>query len=238
VKELTDWLQLPDGKRANTLYGALTEGMDATKRLAMQDETKVGILNLQRSLLNHILAFERLIKTASLQERKLEIKDAFMEGIFLRGLDLSGWKFIDCDIRNSDFCGSICKSTEFIRSNLNSSNFKSVNISGAKFQVCSIREGRFINSLIEGVDFFNCDLRHSKFIEAYGDNPKFIESKLDSADLNSVNFRFVDFGKCSMKGTKLLDSNLFEPDFSQANTQGCKTNDSSLNRIIINASLI
>ena len=41
-----------------------------------------------------------------------------------------------------------------------------------------------------------------------------------------------------MKGSNLLGSNLFEPDFSHANAQGCKTNDSSLERIISNENQI
>jgi uncharacterized protein YjbI with pentapeptide repeats len=213
-------------------------GSDDEELETKEDNTKSEILKLQLAFSNHLLAFESLIKLASSKKVKLEINKAFMKDILLRDMDLSGWKFIDCDIRNGDFRGSTCKSTEFIRTNLNYSNFKSVNISEAKFQVCAIREGRFINSLIEGADFFECDLRHSKFIEAYGDKPKFIESNLDSADLSDVNLRFVDFGKCSMKGSNLLGSNLFEPDFSHANAQGCKTNDSSLERIISNANQI
>lgn len=238
LKDATEWLQSSKGKRATKIQSSLMQSLGSTELQKVQDNTKSEILKLQLAFSNHLLAFESLIKLASSKKVKLEINKAFMKDILLRDMDLSGWKFIDCDIRNGDFRGSTCKSTGFIRTNLNYSNFKSVNISEAKFQVCAIREGRFINSLIEGADFFDCDLRHSKFIEAYGDKPKFIESNLDSADLSDVNLRFVDFGKCSMKGSNLLGSNLFEPDFSHANAQGCKTNDSSLERIISNANQI
>jgi uncharacterized protein YjbI with pentapeptide repeats len=162
--------------------------------------------NLQISRDSILNVIERVIQAESKKSKYHVIKNAYLQGIILDALDLSGWRFENTDLRDSSFKNSNCNSSVFYKIDASNANFYEAKFNNAIFIESKLNRTNFIASDLTKVQFKNCNGSSIKFYGTLLHKASFSESKLvgSSFDKNSKCMGLV------MKNCKLYGSNFIE----------------------------
>jgi len=105
----------------------------------------------------------------------------------LTNLNLSGLNFENCDLKDTQFDGSIFK-----RANFKGASLKVASMSDCYFENCNFYDANFKSSELSGANFSYCDLTNANLNNQELPNVIFNNTILTGAKLNNVNMSEVD----------------------------------------------
>ncbi|MEW5818827.1 MAG: pentapeptide repeat-containing protein [Cyanobacteriota bacterium] len=177
---------------------------------------KLTNINLNHSDLIHTNFVKKIIIKASDKKEEVEYEGNNLSNMKAIESFISGIDFIQCNLMNANFTGSILKNSTFINSFwlntvLNSCKFQDVlfknnnNIENCQFensniQKIKVKNTTFVNCSFSGSLFFELDLIETKFINCNFYKAQFINSELsrNSAKFNNCNFYNAKFFRSSV----------------------------------------
>lgn len=141
-------------------------------------------------------------------DKALAIEEAEYENCIFNqcnfsNLDLSGYKFIDCEFR---FCN--LSMFKLLKSTLQDIAFNDCKLLGIKFETC--------NPFSLSFSFEGCQLNHSSFYQMKIQKTKFSNSALIEADFTEADLSAAIFNDCDLSGAIFDRTNLENADLRTA----------------------
>ncbi|HEB37701.1 MAG TPA: pentapeptide repeat-containing protein [Thermoplasmatales archaeon] len=130
--------------------------------------------------------------------------------------------FLDCSLRNSNFCRANLKGADFSKSDLSFSNLSETNLEGAKFIKADLAKTKIVKTNLEGADFNGANLE---------------EANLEETSLHGTIFANSNLHKASLKGSELFRTDFREADLSGANLT-CSCGDGDFSGAILDEAVL
>lgn len=194
-----------------------------------------------------IKAISRIIELISRSGDKYDLSQTCLRGIFLEGVDLSGWNFNGADLRRSRFAFSNCQKAVFTNTDLTGANFNHALLSETKFDYSVTNKTNFIatkidnasfisskgvnakfhGATIKDTDFATSELKHCFFENTKQTNNHYTNAKLYSTVFCKSELKSINFSSADLSGTDLSTTKSDNCNFSQSIFAGTNLNDSS-----------
>ncbi len=148
----------------------------------------------------------------------------------LSGADLSGFSFLDTDLRSSNLDDANLSGANFIRADLSDAMMTRANLSGADFSEANLTGARLFSVRTErrGEEdvwrnqavFGRAILQGAQFTSAILPNAEFDEADLQDAILHNAKLEEASFKGANLFGARFIHSTLSKADFRTADLRG------------------
>jgi uncharacterized protein YjbI with pentapeptide repeats len=227
---LLEWISSREGKR---LFSHLTKELSFIENQERNKKCKIETKNLyikwhktQFNLTQITDTLEELIVESSLKNQKVHIKNAYLVGITMTGLDLSGWTFKNCNIIDSEFEKCDLRNTKFENIKANNSIIKNCSLQDSIFSDFELKNGNFFGSKGKNVTmtnsyFYNCDfsganLKSSKYQDCQFKVINLQGSIFSKSVFNGCMFYSCDFVACFFQEAQFVNGKIFQSKFQTA----------------------
>ena len=163
-------------------------------------------------------------RLASLGE-PVTLRECSAEGVDLGGLDLPGWVFDRCDLREGRCRTAGLGRSRWISCKLSGADFTRADLADAVFECCTVTNVKFQGAKLRGCGFDACRLTGADFNQCRAFDVHFSESNLAFALLPGFSFR-----KARLVGVNLADADLTDCDFRGAELERCNLSGAILDK--------
>ena len=136
---------------------------------------------------------------------RMEFENCDLDGILMRrGADLTGAKFINCDLQGNHFQDVTAVNAEFTGSNL----------SHAQLYSCDITRANLMDASLDGANIVNGTYTESTFKSPSMDATSFLNVNLTQAHFGNAKGQGVVFQKCDASYASFTDSTWVDGDMT------------------------
>ena len=166
--------------------------------------------------------------------KKMELKNANLSYVDLRGANLRGADLSDSDLRNADLRNTNLKDAYLNNANLNSVKLSNANLGNADLSNASLKFAKLSNADLIGTILMDARLNCADLRGVNLSYAKLNCADLKCANLCSANLSNVDLRNADLKNTNLRDADLSGADLRFANLKNADLRDADLNEISYN----
>lgn len=142
-----------------------------------------------------------------------DFRGTILEGIDLKGEDLSEADFSGATLEKADFSGAELKGAKFVGAFLKRANFEAADLSEADLRGAYLERAKLTKAILSGADLRGADLRQARFIQATLSGADLrgtyvVNSNFKSADLRGADLRLADIGNSRLEEVDLRGADL------------------------------
>lgn len=214
-------------QRINTKYRIFEEVENVPFeeiRKRQQVEILKSYISLESTYGNLLSALSQIIEKLSQDGEKYNLNGGYLRGIYLEGVNLSGWEFKATDLTEANFINVICKECDFSEAKLTRAIFRDSKLRGACFEKATIDEADFKLVPLKGAIFDKCQGKGVKFQGAKFEGASFEETKIVNSHFQGAKGEKVVFTNSILYGSDFNTAILKGADFSYADLSGVRLN--------------
>lgn len=168
--------------------GSADGGLSVAK--VKETREKMGVAF--RAHANCLRAVESLLRSQVFKGKSIALTDAYLSGIQLDGVDMSGWDFSRSNLDRATLRDCICTKSQFER----------IEGRGISFRGCSMDDASF-----EGANLVKVDLRDISGLRISFRGAALRDAKVDRARIDDVTFSGAKLVSCDMRNSDLRRAN-------------------------------
>ena len=138
-----------------------------------------------------------------------------LSGADLRGLDLPGWAFHDCNLDEARLTGARLDSAVFQGGSARSATFIDADLAGARFEMVDATGAHFGGALMSEAQFHGCRLMGTNFEGTRG-----LGMLLQDSNLYAANLGGAALGNAALTGLRLTEASLRGADLRGSDLSG------------------
>lgn len=165
----------------------------------------------------------------------LDLVDAQLPEIDLRGANLRRADLIGTTLTNANLAGAFLPGADLTRSKLNGINLQRADLSQALLGFADLSGADLTGANLRGADLSKTVLSGANLTDARLDDAKLVDADLSRANLENATLKRADMSNAKLSSARLPHANLTEANLTSARFDETDLTDANLNRTTLKA---